>query len=222
MAEKKIKKLKRTSKKPSITEGSTKKGGLNKKEKTKRPAPPKGQNPKKPDKQEKKKRKAKKAEYVEVTRKAKQTHIITCTNCATEMEVDLSVKAVLCANCTVIKMIKLYGLPKGCGPKKETGPVKPPGWHFYKEFVDKDGTVYHKGVEQPELLGTMEPTVVKVKKKSKCLSVREKEEISRELFKEIHRNKFALNKLVRSGKSRGQKGLTKKIQKLTREVKKYI
>jgi len=29
-----------------------------------------------------------------------------------------------------------------------------------KEFVDKDGTVFHKGVEQPDLKGTLEPTIV--------------------------------------------------------------
>jgi hypothetical protein len=130
--------------------------------------------------------------------------------------VDINSVSVLCSLCVQ----KLVGPPKAMVQPVKSD--KPQGWHFMAVFVAKDGTVYHKGVEQPELLGTMEPTVVKVKKKSKCLSVREKEEISRELFKEIHRNKFALNKLVRSGKSRGQKGLTKKIQKLTREVKKYI
>jgi hypothetical protein len=35
------------------------------------------------------------------------------------------------------------------------------------EFVDKDGTVFHKGVEQPGLKGTLKPTKVKPKKKAK-------------------------------------------------------
>ena len=38
------------------------------------------------------------------------------------------------------------------------------------EFVDKDGTVYHKGVEQPKLKGTLKPTKVskkKIKRRSK-------------------------------------------------------
>ena len=35
------------------------------------------------------------------------------------------------------------------------------------EFVDKDGTVYHKGKEMPELKGTLPVTVVKPKKKPK-------------------------------------------------------
>ena len=48
---------------------------------------------------------------------------------------------------------------------KPTG--RPAGWHFMNEFVDGDGTVYHKGVEQPKLFGTLEPTKVKAKKKMK-------------------------------------------------------
>ena len=35
------------------------------------------------------------------------------------------------------------------------------------EFVDKDGTVYHKGKENPELKGTRPITVIKPKKKTK-------------------------------------------------------
>ena len=35
------------------------------------------------------------------------------------------------------------------------------------EFVDKDGNVFHKGVEQPKLKGTLKPTKVKPKKKTK-------------------------------------------------------
>jgi len=167
-------------------------------------------------------KKPKKTEYIETTQRVKKTHIIPCTNCGMEMEVDLSVITVLCGNCTMIKTIKLYGPPKGCEPKKNEGPKKPPGWHFYKEFVDKDGKVYHKGIEQPELFETMDPTVIKPKKKSKHLSIREKEEKQKEIFKEIQKNKRALHKLVKAGKNRGQKCLIKKIQSLTREVKKYI
>ena len=44
---------------------------------------------------------------------------------------------------------------------------RPSGWHFMNEFVDKDGTVYHKGKEQPKLKGTLSPTKVKPVKKKK-------------------------------------------------------
>ena len=48
---------------------------------------------------------------------------------------------------------------------KPTG--RPAGWHWMAEFVDKDGTVFHKGKEQPKLKGTLSPTKVKPKKKTK-------------------------------------------------------
>ena len=44
---------------------------------------------------------------------------------------------------------------------------RPSGWHFMNEFVDKDGTVFHKGKEQPDLKGTLPPTKIKPKKKAK-------------------------------------------------------
>jgi len=49
--------------------------------------------------------------------------------------------------------------------RKSTG--RPAGWHFMKEFVDKDGNVFHKGKEQPKLFGTLPTTKVQPKKKTK-------------------------------------------------------
>ena len=48
---------------------------------------------------------------------------------------------------------------------KPTG--RPAGWHFMKEFVDKGGNVFHSGKEQPKLKGTLLPTKVKSRKKTK-------------------------------------------------------
>ena len=50
---------------------------------------------------------------------------------------------------------------------------QPAGWHWMGEFVDKDGTVYHRGVEQPKLKGTLSPTEVKPKKQTKRRSQEE-------------------------------------------------
>jgi hypothetical protein len=36
---------------------------------------------------------------------------------------------------------------------------KPRGWHFRDVFVDSEGNVYHKGIEQPELKGTLEQSI---------------------------------------------------------------
>ena len=66
------------------------------------------------------------------------------------------------------KMFPIEDKPK----RVSTG--RPAGWHFMKEFVDKDGNVFHKGKEQPDLKGTLPPTKIKPKKKVKR---RSKEEI---------------------------------------------
>jgi DNA-directed RNA polymerase subunit RPC12/RpoP len=156
-------------------------------------------------------------------KKMKTTHIIKCTNCDREFEIDLSVKEVLCPDCTMIKMLKLYGIPEGAKPKEEERLKKPPGWHFYKEFVDKDGNVYHKGVEQPKLFGTKSPTEINfTKKKKKKINSREKEEAQREIFEKISIKEKQFNKLIKSGKEYGKIELQKEINKLKKEVRKYL
>ena len=64
------------------------------------------------------------------------------------------------------------GIPKEKPTRVSTG--RPAGWHFMNEFVDKDGNVYHKGKLQPDLRGTLPPTKIVPKKKTKR---RTKEEI---------------------------------------------
>jgi len=59
-----------------------------------------------------------------------------------------------------IEKDKLFGIQK-------ISSKKPAGWHFMTEFVDKDGTVYHKGKEIPELNGTLKPTKLKPGRKKK-------------------------------------------------------
>ena len=66
----------------------------------------------------------------------------------------------------------MVGLPKEKPTRVSTG--RPAGWHFMNEFVDKDGNVYHKGKLQPDLKGTLPPTKIVPKKKTKR---RTKEEI---------------------------------------------
>ena len=72
---------------------------------------------------------------------------------------------------------------------KPTG--RPAGWHWMAEFVDKDGNVFHKGVEQPKLKGTLPPTKVKPKKKTKR---RSKDEILVAKYKEKQKLKKELKK----------------------------
>ena len=76
---------------------------------------------------------------------------------------------------------------------KPTG--RPAGWHFMKEFVDKDGNVFHLGKEQPKLKGTLPPT--KVKPKKKTTKRRTKEQI---LLARAAEKKAALKKALKKQK----------------------
>ena len=90
----------------------------------------------------------------------------------------------------------MVGLPKDKPKRVSTG--RPAGWHWMNEFVDKDGTVYHKGVEQPDLKMTRPVTLSKEKKKilrrtqEEILLAREAEKKA-VLKKEFQKQKDLLN-----------------------------
>ena len=78
--------------------------------------------------------------------------------------VSTEAKSVIGSRAFMAKMAKMF--PETEKPTyKQTG--RPAGWHFMNEFVDKDGNVFHKGKEVPELKGTLPSTKVKPKKKIK-------------------------------------------------------
>ena len=87
----------------------------------------------------------------------------------------------------------MVGMPKESKSSyRPTG--RPAGWHFMNEFVDADGNVFHKGKEQPKLKGTLPPTKVEPKKKTKR---RTKEQI---LIARHNKKKAALKKAVKNQK----------------------
>ena len=104
--------------------------------------------------------------------------------------VSVEATSVIGSRALMARMDKMF--PEQDKPKRvKTG--RPSGWHFMNEFVDKDGTVYHKGKEMPELKGTLPVTVVKPKKKPKRRSQEEillarqakkKEELKKEFQKQ--------------------------------------
>ena len=105
--------------------------------------------------------------------------------------VSIETKSVIGSRALMGRMFKQF--PETSTPKRQpTG--RPAGWHFMNEFVDKDGNVFHKGVEQPKLKGTLKPTEVVVKKKTKR---RTKEEI---LIARDKEKKAALKKAVKKQK----------------------
>ena len=98
---------------------------------------------------------------------------LQCWVCLKHFPVSDDCGKLTCGRCACIRDIAKFPdtLPKH-SVKKKTG--RPPGWHFMNEFVDKDGNVFHKGKEQPELKGTLKPTKVKPPKKRKKLTKDEK------------------------------------------------
>tara|TARA_B100000424_G_C22700900_1_gene382263 strand:+ start:32 stop:469 length:438 start_codon:yes stop_codon:yes gene_type:complete len=105
--------------------------------------------------------------------------------------VSTETKSVIGSSALMSRMFKQF--PDTTTPKRQpTG--RPAGWHFMNEFVDKDGNVFHKGVEQPDLKGTLPSTKVDSKKKTKR---RTKEQI---LIDRHNKKKAALKKAVKKQK----------------------
>lgn len=95
-------------------------------------------------------------------------------------------------------------------PKKKVG--YPKGWRFMKEFVHADGTVYYRGVEQPELKGKKKPTEIAIKPK---LSKKQKEEQRLSLVDEY----ATLKKKLKTEK---RKTVRKKIELRLNKISKLI
>ena len=103
---------------------------------------------------------------------------LQCKYCYEYQKVEPEVGAVTCSSCVLKRTLVLKPMDEFFAKKhKKTG--RPPGWHFMNEFVDKDCNVFHKGVEQSELKGTLEPSKVKPRKKKKKLT--EEEKLQRDL-----------------------------------------
>ena len=113
-----------------------------------------------------------------------------CKVCQSEyVSVGENIVAVTCSRCVTRITTSQMTLEDFYPSMKIKKTGRPAGWHFMKEFVDKDGNVFHKGKEQPELKGTLKPTKVKPPKKRKKLTADEK------LYKDI--NKWKKRKKAR-------------------------
>jgi hypothetical protein len=81
-----------------------------------------------------------------------------CRICGQMSKCGEDATAVTCHVCVSEGINAEFGGPELLG-KKSTG--RPRGWRWMAVYVDKDGTVYHKGEEQPELKGTLKPSEIK-------------------------------------------------------------
>ena len=128
--------------------------------------------------------------------------IIDCHICGADVKVDDRAVQATCSYCVIDTMW-------GAVPKVERKRVGyPKGWRFMNLFVHADGTVYHKGVEDNNLKGTLPPTEIVVKPKK---TAKQKAEEKAELAEKISKLKKQLK-----GESRRiqQKKLESQIKKL--------
>lgn len=125
-------------------------------------------------------------------------------NCSTEAV------TVTCYDC-VNEMMKQYDQPKTKNNNLNTAKGYPKGWRFMKEFVHASGLVYHKGIEQPDLKGTLTPTPIIVKpKKTKAQKAEEKQNA----LADLAATKKLLLKATKKGEIKKLESKIKKLQKL--------
>lgn len=135
-----------------------------------------------------------------------------CRRCGQMTPCSPNATSVLCSECVRELYEKDFPFKPNLG-YVPTG--RPRGWAFMKEYVDKDGNVYHRGIEQPKLKGTLKPSVIKTKPPKKRLSKKEKERIRVDALAKIHKLKKDL------GKAKFKKDI-KKINSEIRKLNKLI
>ena len=149
--------------------------------------------------------KKEKIQYAEYTEDGQR--YLECRECGTFVAVGSDVTATTCHECVREMYEKDFPYTP---PKKYKGSGRPRGWAFMKEYVDKDGNVYHRGIEQPKLKGTLKPSVIKTKPPKKRLSKKEKERIRVDALAKIHKLK----------KDLGKAKFKKDIKKINSEIRK--
>jgi len=113
---------------------------------------------------------------------------VDCGGCGNYMEVSIDATGGTCSRCTQQRVIGLMSDSEReklfSSVARTVGTGRPRGWRWRKEFVDADGTVFHKGVEQPKLKGTLQPTdVTAIKQKQKSRKVSAKKAEQKKLLK---------------------------------------
>lgn len=133
---------------------------------------------------------------------------VECQNCGALMhKMPAGTKVIMCHDCVCEEIYPQIDLQVNLKPKR-TG--YPRGWKFKKVFVHSDGTVYHLGVEQPDLKGTLAPTPMEVKPKK---SKHEKERERQAALVELQKLKKQLNKETRKTYAAKLQAKIKKLQK---------
>ena len=130
-----------------------------------------------------------------------------CKMCGVMEQVTQTTTGTTCHECVKEMYDKQFPFEPSVG-YKPTG--RPRGWAFMKEYVDKDGNVFHKGKEQPGLKGKKKPTVIKPKIQKPKLTRIQKQRLKADAFAKIHQLKKKLSKAK----------FKKDIRRITSEIKK--
>jgi len=127
--------------------------------------------------------------------------------CGTQVRnVGEEAASVVCHRCLSHQMIEKFPEMKDVFKPEYKPTGRPAGWHFMNEFVDKDGSVFHKGKEQPKLKGTLKPTKVKAKKKVK-------RKTKNEILLAHHKKKLAAQREVNKAINKQKKFLMGDVEK---------
>ena len=132
--------------------------------------------------------------------------------CKSWSEVGNSTTAVLCPACTN----KLAAPPDIGNNYVPTG--HPRGWQFMKEYVDKDGNVYYKGVLQPSLKGTRAITVVDTSTHKAKLTKQEKEQLRDSLLQQLVLVRGELTKVTLKKEVKSKQTELKRIEKQLKKL----
>jgi hypothetical protein len=119
--------------------------------------------------------KKKKEKYLSFTENG--IRYLQCKKCGGYQSVsNKQVVSTICSDC----INSMIPVEKSKSQYISTG--RPAGWHWMKEFVDKEGNVFHKGKEIPELKGTLPVTKINPKKTAR-IKRRTKEQMLLDRYK---------------------------------------
>lgn len=126
-------------------------------------------------------------------------------------QVSKDADAILCYKCAM----SLTDPPEYHSGYKTKG--YPRGWQFMKEFVHTDGTVYFKGIEQPDLKNTLPVSDFSDKPQKVKLTKREKEELKDQLLQQMV---FIKGQLSNSTLKKDINSNRSQLKKIERQIKK--
>jgi hypothetical protein len=136
---------------------------------------------------------------------------LNCKKCNTPVsKVSYDADAVTCWRCCA-----MMADPPVIGQQKRSG--NPRGWKFMKEYVAKDGTVYHRGVVQPALKGKRPITEIKADTKPR-LSKKDKKELKQRALVDYAKLKELM---VDAKTKRRMHEIKREMKPLEKIIKKY-